>query len=81
MECGSSCLKGDQVVFEEMKARRDSAAKVWHQQEKANRISKEALSAWNRKDYSTVVSLYETIKDMLTETENRKLDYAKKTAS
>lgn len=77
MECGSSCLKGDQVVFEEMKARRDSAVKVWHQQEKANRIRKEALSAWNRKDYGTFVSLYETIKDMLTETENRKLDYAK----
>lgn len=78
MECGSSCLKGDQVVFEEMKARRDSAVKVWHQKEKANRIRKEALSAWNRKDYGAVVSLYETIRDMLTETEHRKLDYAKK---
>lgn len=77
-ECGAACLTGDQATFEEMKARRDSAVKVWHEQERVNGIRKKVLSAWNRKDYGTVVSLYETIKDMLTETENRKLDYAKK---
>lgn len=77
-ECGAVCLTGDHATFEEMKTRRDSAIKEWHQQEKANRIRKEALSAWNRKDYSAVVGLYETIKDMLTETETRKLDYANK---
>ena len=77
-ECGAACLTGDQATFEEMKARRDSAVKVWHEQEKAYGIRKEAESAWSRRDYGTVVSLYETITSMLTESENKKLDYAKK---
>jgi hypothetical protein len=77
-ECGVACLKGDQAVFEEMKARRDSAVKVWHQQERQNSVRKEAESAWSRKDYEATARLYETINSQLTETEIKKLDYAKK---
>ena len=77
-ECGATFLTGDQTLFEEMKAKRDSSVKAWHEQEKAINIRNDAESAWSRKDYVTVVNLYETIKDILTETENKKLIYAKK---
>lgn len=77
-ECGSACLKGDQATFEEMKARRDNAVKVWHQEEKAKRVRKDAQFAWDSKNYRAVVGLYESIKDELTETEKKKLEYAKK---
>lgn len=77
-ECGASCLNGNQALFEEMKARRDSAVKVWHQEERAFGIRKDAENAWRKKDYTTIVRLYETITELLTGAESKKLDYAKK---
>lgn len=77
-ECGSSCLKGDQATFEEMKVRRDKAIEVWRQEEKVKQIRKDAQLAWDGKDYLAVARLYESIKGVLTDTEKKKLEYAKK---
>jgi hypothetical protein len=77
-ECGSACLKGDHKVFDEMMKRRDASITIWHQEERANRLRKEIESAWHRKDYGSVVSLYNEIIESLTDIEKKRLDYAKK---
>jgi hypothetical protein len=80
-ECGSACLLGDQASFEEMKARRDNAIEDWHQEEKVNSIRNDAQVAWESKDYRAVLRLLESIETMLTDTEKKKLEYAKKQLS
>jgi len=80
-ECGSACLLGDQASFEEMKVRRDSAIEAWHQEEKVSSIRKDAQVAWESKDYRAVISLFESFESMLTDTEKKKLEYAKKQLS
>lgn len=80
-ECGSACLLGDQASFEEIKVRRDSAIEAWHQEEKANSVRNDVLVAWEGKDYDAVGRLLESIETMLTDTEKKKLEYAKKQSS
>lgn len=80
-ERGDACLRGEQAVYEELKARRDKAVQEWHEQEKVNRVRKEAECAWRKGDFSLVVQLYEGISDRLTKSERLKLLYAKKKRS
>lgn len=77
-ECGSACLRGEQAVYVELKAVRDRAVQVWRRQEQVNSVRKEAEYAWRRRDYAVVVRLYETIRNVLTKSEDMKLQYAKK---
>lgn len=77
-ECGSACLRGDQASFEEMIARRNSAVKAWQQEEKSSQVRKEAQIAWDNKDYSAVIKLYESVYGLLTPAEKKKLSIAKK---
>lgn len=80
-ECGSACLLGDQASYEEMKVRRDNAIEAWHQEEKVNSVRNDAKVAWESKDYRAVGRLLESIETMLTDTEKKKLEYAKKQSS
>lgn len=77
-ECGSDCLKCDHSVFCQMKERRDIAVTIWHQTELSNRLRNEIDLAWHRKDYVTVISMYEKTREMLTEIDKKRFDYAKK---
>ena len=45
---------------------------------KLTQIRIDAESAWKNKNYHNVVHLYESIKDSLTKTEQKKLQFAKK---
>lgn len=75
-ECGSACLNSDPVVFNRMKEKRDITVSAWHRQEHASNLRKKINSAWHQKDYRAVVSLYDEIKDQLTDLEKKKLVYA-----
>ncbi|MFO1418833.1 MAG: hypothetical protein U1E83_09200 [Methylotetracoccus sp.] len=77
-ECGSSCLRGDPTVFDQMKQRRDLSVEVWRKREHENDIRVRAEKAWANKDYAAVARLYGEIVDSLTPAEERKLQYSRK---
>lgn len=75
-ECGTECLSGNPLVFEQMKRARDSAVKGWIQAEKEMAVRKAAEVAWGNKDFGEVRRLYDSIRDHLTPPELDKLGYA-----
>jgi hypothetical protein len=77
-ECGSDCLKGDQLIFAQMKRNRDTLSQNWHQSERIKNVRQAANDAWNQKQYDKVVKLYESIGTVLTGSEAKKLSYARK---
>ena len=77
-ECGSECLKGDQLVFAQMKKTRETRNQKWRQEERIKKVRQDADDAWRQKKYDKVVELYESIGTVLKGSESKKLSYARK---
>jgi hypothetical protein len=77
-ECGSDCLKGDQLIFAQMKRNSDAFAQKRAQEERIKRVRQAANDAWHQKKYDKVVELYESIGTVLKGSEAKKLSYARK---
>lgn len=75
-ECGSDCLKGDQLIFAQMKSISDELAQKAAQEGRIKRMRQAADDAWHQKKYDKVVELYESIGTVLTGSEAKKLSYA-----
>jgi len=71
-------LKGDRLVFDQLRAFRSRRAAEADREERISRIRSEADKAWQRKDYSSVINLLEKIEMHLTPAEAKKLEYARK---
>lgn len=71
-------LKGDRVVFDQLRAFRSRQAADEERERRLSRIRREADKAWRDKDYSSVISLFEKMETYLTPAEAKKLEYAKK---
>ena len=74
--CGSQCLAGDQVVFAEMRARRDRLIADWKRDANRGAVRAKIEPAWKAKDYRLVLQLYEEI-DELSELDRKRIAYAK----
>jgi hypothetical protein len=77
-ECGSDCLRGDQLIFAEMKRNSDAFAQKWAQEERIKTVRQAANDAWRQKKYDKVVELYESIGTVLKGSEAKKLSYSRK---
>jgi hypothetical protein len=74
--CGAQCLAGDQLVFAQMKARRDRLVADWKKDEKLKDVRAQIEPAWKAKDYRLVLQLYEAI-DELSDLDKRRIAFAK----
>jgi hypothetical protein len=77
-ECGHAALQGDQSVFEEMKQRRDAAVQAWHKEERVKSVRTQVERAWQEKNFNQVLALYKSIESMLTPSEKKRLEYARR---
>jgi hypothetical protein len=68
-ECGSGCLKGDKLLFAQMKNISDELAQKAAQEGRIKRVRQAADDAWHQKKYDKVVELYESIGTVLTGSE------------
>jgi len=70
-------LAGDRVYFRELEIFRNTKAVAFMQDMKLQQMRSEVQGAWRGRQYDRVVALYTPLKDYLTESETRKLEYAK----
>ena len=77
-KCGTACLCGEQVVFEEMSARRNAALLEYQREERMKQMRRELDTAWGQKNYNQVINLLNSSEVMLTKVERKKLEYAEK---
>jgi len=70
-------LAGDRVYFRELEIFRNTKAAAFMQDMKLQQMRSEAQSAWRGCQYDIVIALYAPLEDHLTESEARKLEYAR----
>jgi hypothetical protein len=78
---GSGCLRGDGNIYEKMAVKRRVALNQWRKDETTRQAREAAEVAWNSKNYNEIVRLYQSMSDLLTEMEKKKLKYARKIIS
>jgi hypothetical protein len=70
-------LVGDRMYFRRLEAFRAAKADRYMREMKLRQVRSEAEKAWRDRQYDRVVSLYSSVESDLTESETRKLDYAR----
>lgn len=73
--CGPQCLRGENPIFDRMRANRIVRYEDWKELEREERIRAEAVLSWKRKDYSNIVRLYSQLCD-LSKLEEARLKFA-----
>ena len=71
-------LRGDAGVFERLEGIQTKKSQDLLRDWKLKEVREKAESAWRRRDYAKLVSLFESVQQSLTPAEAKKLDYAKK---
>lgn len=74
-------LTGDRMYFRRLEAFRATEADAFMRGMKLRRVRSEAETAWHNREFGKVVCLYSSIADDLTDSEARKLEYAKQRQS
>lgn len=69
---------GDKVCFKALSDFREKECDEYALKENLVRIRSAAKEAWNRKDYASVVALYEQVIDYITQLECKQLEYSRK---
>lgn len=77
-KCGVKILKGIDTEYEEIIRLQKKALKDYHLSQKLIQLRAKANKAWINKEYSEVVTLYESMGSYLESSEIKKIDYAKK---
>jgi hypothetical protein len=72
----SPFLGGDDPAFDSAFEIQSERAKQYANEVNAKNIRSRAEEAWHRKDYETVVELYDSIRKDLTEVESKRIAYA-----
>jgi hypothetical protein len=75
---GEPFLEGDPNFYNELE-RADKHESMKFQRDQAlQKVHKEARAAWMARDYARVAELFQPVRDDLTETDRKKLEYAEK---
>jgi hypothetical protein len=74
---GKEILRGDCSTFHKLFKIQQLQSDKYLETIKLNRIRTKANDAWQSKDYTEVVKLFEPVKDSLTPSEIKKLNYCK----
>ena len=77
-EYGMDFIDGNENAFKTIKKQIDEEHNKLVLEGKLDMIEKQAIYAWNNKDYLTVIKLYDTILEHLTSTQRKKLEICKK---
>jgi hypothetical protein len=70
-------LKGERMYFRRLEAYRSTNADAYMREMKLRQVRAEVEKAWRDRQFEKVVSLYASVEQHLTESEVRKLEYAK----
>jgi hypothetical protein len=73
-----SPLLSDKAIFTKLRKQREVLKDAFVRKVLVSQVRPEATEAFQRKDYQEAARLYESIKEDLTPTEVKKLQYAKK---
>jgi hypothetical protein len=73
-----SALIGDKSFFEGLGKVRSRISREYLKSMEMGRVREEAEVAWRQKNYEHVIELYDDVKDDLTASEIKKLEYAKR---
>lgn len=76
--CGASCLKGDSSAYEKMLFERKRKINEWCNEQELKQAKKAASVAWENKDYSKFIEIFEPVVNALSPSEKKKLEYARK---
>jgi hypothetical protein len=75
---GERLLKGDLIVFEELRRQRQEWASTFAAKVRYEQVSPKAADAFRRQEYRKAAELYESIRSELTPAEIEKLAFARK---
>ena len=78
MDYATRALIGDHEFFKQLSELRTQRSQHYLKQIQLNRVRTEVETAWRLTNYRRVIELYDSMKDDLTPTEAKKLEYAKK---
>lgn len=70
-------LVGDRMYFRRLETFRGAKAETYMREMNLRQVRSQAERAWQDRQYDKVVSLYSSVEGDLTESESRKLDYAR----
>jgi hypothetical protein len=71
-------LAGDRMYFRRLRTFRNAAGRRYLQELTLKKVRSEVTDAWRKRDYRTVVELYASIENDLTDSEKGKLSYARR---
>jgi len=71
-------LAGSAAFYHDLARANERASIAYEREQISKRIRKEADAAWDAKDFTRVLELYEPIREVLTEIETKRLAYAQK---
>jgi hypothetical protein len=74
---GQPALVGDRMYFRRLETFRGAKAERYMREMKLRQVRSEAEKAWQDRKYDRVANLYASVESDLTESESRKLDYAR----
>lgn len=75
---GASCLKGDASPYEKMLFEKKRKVNQWCNEQELKQAKKAASIAWENKDYSKFIEIFEPVINALSPSEKKKLEYARK---
>ena len=71
-------LQGDQAAFLSLVSLRERECEDYEIERELTFVRNEAAKAWNKKDYKKIVQLYSSVEHYISQSEIKKLEYAKK---
>jgi len=75
---GQLALSGDRMYFRRLETFRAAKAERYMREMNLRQVRSQAEKAWHDQQYGRVEALYASVEGELTESESRKLDYARK---
>jgi len=75
---GANFLKNDLFAYKRLSDQREKECNEYELKTKLSYIKSDAHIAWKQKDYKQIITLFEPVKDALSNTELKKLNYAYK---
>jgi hypothetical protein len=76
--CGASCLKGDALPYEKVLFEKKRKINQWCNEQELKQAKKAASVAWENKDYTKFIEIFEPVINSLSPSEKKKLEYAHK---
>ena len=75
---GENVLKGDVKTFNQLEKNRDERSRAYSEKIQTEHLRKQAELAWQKRNFLAVVENYKIIRNLLTPSEIKKLEYSEK---